>query len=121
MSLRNTILAFTGALTAGAFALDFATGRDIDLWVLYLAPVALTSFALGARYGYAMAIVAAAFLVATTKLLGTSYPSLAALFGERGSESALYLACAYLIGMLRMTIAGSDDRSPIDAPSRMDY
>ena len=71
MSLRNTILAFTIALTAGAFTLDYATGRDIDLWVLYLVPVALGSFALGARYGYALAVFAAAvFIESNARKLG---------------------------------------------------
>lgn len=120
MSLRNTILGFTIAVTACVFMLDYATGRDIDLWLLYLVPVALGSFALGARYGYALAIFAAALLFVTAKLFGTPYPSVAAFLSERGAEAALYLVCAYLIGLVRMSIASSDGRGPIDAPSRMD-
>lgn len=120
MSLRNTILAFTIALTAGVFMLDYATGRDIDLWPLYLVPVALGSFALGARYAYALAILAAAFLLMTTKLFGISYPSMAVFLSERGFEAVLYLVCAYLIGQVRMIVASSDGRSPIDAHTEME-
>ena len=56
----------------------------------------------------------------TAELFGIPYPSVAAFLSDRGAEVAVYLVCAYLIGLVRMSIASSDGRSPIDAPSRMD-
>ena len=120
MSLRNATLAIAIAMMGGIFMLDYATGRDIDLWLLYLVPIGLVSFVLGARYGYALTLVAALLLLATSGLYNHALPTIRAFLSERGTEATVYVVCVYLLGLLRLVIGGADGTSPLDTPSRMD-
>jgi hypothetical protein len=119
MSLRNATLAFAIAMMGGIFMLDFATGREIDLWLLYLAPIGLVSFVLGARYGYALTLATGLLLLATTGLYQNALPTLGAFLADRGTEATVYVVCVYFIGLLRLVVGGADGTSPIDTPTGM--
>ena len=112
------IVATAIALMGGVLTLDYVTGRDIDLWLLYVIPIGIVSLLLGARFGYALTFLAAAFLFVTTMLFGIHYPSITAFASDRGIEALVFLVCAYLIGAIRRKIA--DSESSLDAPTRMD-
>lgn len=117
MLLRQFTLSLAIALTAGVFALDVATGRGIDLWLCYLIPISLASFSLGARYGYATALLACAFQFFTAKLFGGSYLGLVAFLAERGTEATIYVVCAYLVGLLGVVKNGPSPLLPLDSPT----
>jgi len=120
MSLRNATLIIAIALMGGIFMLDYATGRDIDLWLLYLVPIGLVSFVLGARYGYAVTLAAAMLLLATTWMYNHAMPTILAFLSERGTEATVYVIAVYLIGILRLAVADADARQPLDTPTRID-
>ena len=120
MPLRNAALAIAIAMMGVIFRLDFATGREIDLWLLYLAPIGLASFVLGARYGYALTLVAGLLLLATTGLYQHALPTLGAFLADRGTEATVYVVCVYIIGLLRLVVADADSRQPLDTPTHMD-
>jgi hypothetical protein len=119
MSLRNAALAIAIAMMGGIFMLDFATGREIDLWLLYLAPIGLASFMLGARYGYALTLAAGLLLLATTGLYQQAIPTLGVFLADRGTEATVYVVCVYMIGLLRLVVGGGEGNSPLDTPTGM--
>ena len=120
MSLRNTTLAITFALLAGIFMLDCATGRDFNLWFVYLLPVGFASFVLGARYGYGVTLATALLLLATTGIYDRAIPTIRDFISIRGTEATVFVICVYLIGLMRLAIAGVDGKQAPDTPSRMD-
>lgn len=119
MSLRNTTLAIAIAMMGGIFMLDYATGREIDLGLLYLVPIGLASFVLGARYGYALTLAAGLLLLATTGLYQHALPTLSAYFADHGTEATVYVVCVYFIGLLRLVVGGANGTSPLDTPTGM--
>lgn len=112
MTLRNSILLVAVILLAGIFALDYAVGREFDLWLLYVLPVGLASVVLGPRYGFVVAAIATSLLFLGGYLLGNPYASLAAFLLDRASEGCALFLLAYLIGLARLRVA-----SPNDAPA----
>ena len=118
MSLRLLTLTAAALLMAGVFALDYAAGRDFDLWLLYILPIALAAFVLGPRHGYLMSMAATALLFLSGYLLGNPYGSTLAFMVDRGSEGLVYLLISYLIGAARVAIADAD--MPPPPPRRME-
>ena len=78
--------ACSGFLTAGIFALDYAAGREFDLWLLYVLPVGLASVVIGPRYGFSFAAIATGLLFLVGYLLGNTYTSITAFLLDRASE-----------------------------------
>jgi len=119
MSLRIVTLVVASALMGGNFIVDCATGREVDLWLLYLIPIGLASFVLGARYGYALTLAAALLLVATRVLQQHAFPSLSTFLTERGTEATVYVVSVYIIGLVRLAVRGTDGGTRMDTPTRM--
>ena len=120
MSRRIATLAIAIAMMGCIAVLDYAAGHEVDLWLLYLAPIGLVSFVLGARYGYAMTLAAAMLLFLISKLHGPAWPTLGALLSERGTETSVYVVSVYLLGLLRLVVGGAHGASRLDTPTRMD-
>ena len=95
--------------------LDYASGPAFDLWLLYLVPIGLASFVLGAGYGYALALLAGALQFLTSGLPGSAYPSIATFVDKHGAAASVYVVCAYVIGMIRVLRARADAGGPLDA------
>lgn len=98
--------------------LDYASGPAFNLWLLYLVPIGLASFVLGAGYGYALALLAGALQFLTSGLPGSAYPSIATFVGEHGAAASVYVVCAYVIGVIRVLHARADAGGPLDALTR---
>ena len=111
MTLRNSTLLVAAILMAGIFALDYAVGREIDLWLLYVIPVGVASLVIGPRYGYVLAGIATGLLYLSGYLLGNPYTTTAAFVFDRTSEGVAFFLLAYLIGLARIGVAGSDSAS----------
>ena len=111
MTLRNSILLVAGILTAGIFALDYAAGREFDLWLLYVLPVGLASVVIGPRYGFGFAAIATGLLFLGGYLLGNPFTSIAAFLLDRASNGCALFLLAYLIGLARTGIASNNDAS----------
>ena len=120
MSRRITTLTIAITMMGCIAVLDYAAGHEVDLWLLYLAPIGLVSFVLGARYGYAMTLAAALLLLLISKLHGPAWPTLGALLSERGTETTVYVVSVYLLGLLRLVVGGSGGTNRLAAPPRMD-
>ena len=108
LKLRILILRLAALLMAVIFALDYAVGRDFDLWLLYLVPISLASVVLGPRYGYGCALAATGLLLLGDSVVGSRYASGAALALDRASESIAYLLLVFLIGVVRTSISSTD-------------
>ena len=106
--LRKATLLISALLMAGVFALDQAAGRDFDLWLLYVAPIALTSVVVGPRYGYGVALAATGLLFLTGYLGDNPYATYAAFVFDRVCEGLAYLLLVFLMGATRTKAAGSD-------------
>jgi len=119
MSLRIVTLVIALALMGGIFIVDYAIGRQMDLWLLYLIPIGLASFVLGARYGYALTLATALLLLATSFLHQHAFPSLSTFLAERGTEATVYVVSVYIIGLVRLAVRGTHGGSPMDTPTRM--
>lgn len=98
--------------------LDYASGPAFDLWLLYLAPIGLASFVLGARFGYALALLAGVLQFLSGGLPGSAYPSITTFVGEHGAAASVYVVCAYVIGVIRVLHARPDAGGPLDALTR---
>ncbi len=120
MLLRNATLAIAIVMMGGIAMLDYAAGHEVDLWLLYLVPIGLVSFVLGARYGYAMTLAAALLLLVTSRLHAPDWPTIGAFLSERGTETTVYVVSVYLLGLLRLVVGGTHGSKRLDAPTRVD-
>lgn len=118
MSKRNTVLALAIALMGCVCMLDYASGPAADMWLLYLVPIGVASFVLGARYGYALTLLAGVLQFLTSGVPGGAYPSIATFVSEHGAAASVYVVCAYVIGVVRMLGRQAEAGGPIDALTR---
>ena len=118
MPLRKSVLALAIALTGCVCMLDYVSDLAFDLWLLYLVPIGLASFVLGARFGYALALLAGAWQFLTSGLPGSAYPSITTFVGEHGAAASAYVVCAYVIGVMRVLHVRPDAGGPLDALTR---
>lgn len=116
--MRKPVLALAIALTGCLCMLDYASGPAAEMWWLYLAPIGVASFTLGARYGYALILLAGVLQFLTSGAPGSAYPSLAAFFNEHGAAVSVYVVCAYVVGMARILRRHANVGSPMDALTR---
>ncbi len=116
--MRNTVLALAVALTGGICMLDYASGPRSETWLLYLAPIGLASFVLGARYGYVLILLAGVLQFLTSGLPGVAYPSFATFVGEHGAAASVYVVCVYVAGVMRALRRQMGAGGPLDALTR---
>ena len=105
MLTRHTAILATAGLLAVIFVLDYLVGSEINLWVLYLAPIAFGSIAFGTRNGYWLAVGATGLLWFASFLLSPSTKGLIAVLIDRGSSGITYFLFAFLVGQVRAAIA----------------
>lgn len=68
-TFSKAMLAFCLVLMAGIAWLDYATGKNLAVWALYLVPVGLAGWLAGFRFGLTLALLAA-LLILIAGLLG---------------------------------------------------
>ena len=103
------ILVASLALTGLVAVADFWTGYEIRLAILYLAPVALATWKLGARSGAAVAGAATAcWLVTFESMHPYSHPFY--LYWEGAALCATLLITVWLLQRLRSALERSDQR-----------
>jgi len=90
-------------------AVDYVSGYDIRFATLYLFPIALGSWRLGARIGAFLAIAATLCWMAT---FGSQHPygSDLSFYLEGASKGATYLFIAWLVARLRGALEHADQR-----------
>ena len=62
--------------TASAFMLDLLAGQEVNLWLLYVVPIAIGTVAIGYRVGLMLCVLAGALLVESGLLEGYPFSSL---------------------------------------------
>ncbi len=101
MTSRTPILVLIAILFIGVFGLDYSAGGEVSLWVLYIVPIALGTFAMGQRSGIVLSCLAGVLLFLNGYLVGNPYASGAAFVIDRASDTLAYLLIACLIGVAR--------------------
>ncbi len=101
VSIKTLIISIVAVMMAGVYALDFAAGREFNLWLLYLLPIALGTFSLGSGAGYALCALATLLLLLNGQLLGNPFPSTGAFLFDRFSSAMTYALVTFLIGLGR--------------------
>jgi C4-dicarboxylate-specific signal transduction histidine kinase len=103
------ILAASLALTALVAFADYVTGYEARLAILYLAPVALATWKLGAGAGAAVAVLATASWLATFHSMHP-YSKPIYLYWEGAVLCASLLITVWLLQRLRIALQRSDER-----------
>lgn len=101
LTSRTPILTAIAILFTGIFGLDYSAGREVNLWLLYIVPIALGTFAIGQRCGIVLSCLAGALLFLNGYLVGNPYTSGTAFVVDRASNLLAYLLIASLIGVAR--------------------
>ena len=101
LTSRTPILIAIAILFIGVFGLDYSAGRELNLWLLYIVPIALGTFAMGPRSGVVMSCLAGALLCLNGYLLRNPYSSDFAFLVDRASDVVAYLLIVSLIGVAR--------------------
>ena len=107
--LPAVVFAANFALVALVAVLDYLTGYDVRLAILYLFPIALATWRLGAGAGTFMAIASTlAWLVS----FSTEHPYAhdAYFYWEGAAKAATFLFIVWLLARLRRALAHSDER-----------
>lgn len=86
---------------AGISFLDYFAGREVSLWVLLLAPIALASWNLGSAKGGVVAFVAGAFVLASGLIGGNPYSGLQFFLFAFFSKMVVFALTVVVIGRLR--------------------
>jgi|GEM_PF-3290023 len=118
MPQRITFLVLVAALMGCLCMLDVASGPGSEMWLLYLVPIGVASFVLGARYGYALTLLAGVLQFLTSGVPGSAYPSIAVFVSDHGAAASVYVVVAFVIGVMRMLSRPSVSGGPIDALTR---
>ncbi|MDB6171988.1 MAG: hypothetical protein JWL59_1299 [Chthoniobacteraceae bacterium] len=81
--------------------LDYVTGDELDVFILYIVPIAFVSWAAGTRLAMILAFASAAIWFADNAILGGAYPH--PLYGWWGGLVMLtvFLLAAYSVARIR--------------------
>ena len=101
LTSRPYVLIAIAILFTGIYGLDYSAGRDLSLWLLYIVPIALGTFAMGPRCGIVLSCLAGTLLFLNGYLLGNPYASTVAFVVDRTSALLAYLLIAGLIDVAR--------------------
>ena len=116
MRLRILVLSIVIVLMTLVFTLDYSVGREFNMWLLYLVPIATGTFALGSGFGYALCAMATALLFLSGYLLGNPFESVAAYAFDRFCNASMYVFATYLIGAIRVAIGSTDLAGSTERP-----
>ena len=92
------LLAF---LVASILVLDYTAGRGFSLHIFYLVPTGLAAWSFGARAGYAVGLVAAAYWAFVGYSMRQPYASASSLAWEVASIVVLFLVFAFIVARHR--------------------
>ena len=110
-SKSNTVGVLAGCLVLVALvsAADYLTGYDIRLAILYLVPIVVASWTLGARAGMVVAIAAVMSWIVVFES-NHPYPHPFYFYWEAAANGAIYALLVLLIARLRTALERSDER-----------
>ena len=98
---RNATAIFYAALMLCVALADVAVGIHINLWVLFLVPVALATWNLGIKTGWAFLVLAVVVLFTEAFVFGHPHSSLLYLVFSYVSKSIAFCVVVVLLGELR--------------------
>ena len=101
MTSRPYVLIAIAILFTGVFGLDYSAGRELNLWLLYIAPIALGTFAMGPRCGYVLSCLAGVVLLLNGYLLGNPFSSPFMFAINRLLDISALFLISWLIGVTR--------------------
>ena len=101
MTSRTPILAAIAILFTGIFGLDYSAGREVNLWLLYIVPIALGTFAIGQRCGIVLSCLAGALLFLNGYLVGNPFSNPLIFALNRLLDISALLLISWLIGVTR--------------------
>jgi GGDEF domain-containing protein len=81
--------------------LDYSAGRDFSLRLFYLVPTGLAAWSFGARAGYAVGLVAAAYWAFVGFAIREPHSPVTALVWDVATTAGLFLFVAFIVGRHR--------------------
>lgn len=88
--------------------LDYATGTEINLAALYIAPIAMATWALGTRWTAPVAVIASLVLFLADYVAGTRYGSVLVPIWNVGMRFGVFLLVSRIIAYLHQTAIRAD-------------
>jgi len=110
----STALLVGYSLILAIGALDYATGYELSLSLLYLVPVSLVAWTAGRWPGLAGALLSAAVWVTADLLAGQKYSSPFYIFWHAGTRTVILGTTALLFSALRRSIEHEKSLARID-------
>jgi len=110
----STALLVGYSLILAIGALDYATGYELSLSLLYLVPVSLVAWTAGRWPGLAGALLSAAVWVTADLLAGQKYSSPFYIFWHAGTRAVILGTTALLFSALRRSIEHEKSLARID-------
>lgn len=107
------ILGAVGVIAVGA--LDFVWGVELQLDVLYLAPVGFVAWKLGRQSGFAFAVLSAATSLASNSLTGLDRAGLLPFVWNGSVNLVVFLVVALLVADRRETLDRERELTRLDA------
>lgn len=98
------------ALAVAIAASDYATGYDMSLAVLYLAPIFIVSWTLGQRSGILIAMLCSVIWSLSVLLMHPPLVDPLLQVWDGGIQFAMYVLFSIVIAKLRTALAQADDR-----------
>ena len=95
-------------------AVDYLTGYELSLSVLYLIPVSLVSWTTGRWWGLVAALLCAVIWTTADHLAGQTYSSLFYIFWHAASRTGVFGAIALLFAALRRSVDHEKSLARID-------
>ena len=120
------VYAAAGALLAGITWVDYVTGYELGLFVLYFVPVGIVAWWGSRRVAVLFALLAAACWYASDRLSGHAYSHAALVYWETFMRLVSYLTTALTLSMIRegtrrrddlLRVVSHDLRAPLGALS----
>jgi GGDEF domain-containing protein len=104
-------------LVPAILVLDYSGGRDFSLRLFYLVPTGLAAWSFGARAGYAVGLVAAAYWAFVGFAIRQPSSPFGSLAWDVMTTSGLFLFVAFIVGRHRAFVDELIDSARLDAAS----
>ena len=102
--VRTGIFVFSLALAFGIGYLHTLTGLAYEFHVMFVLPVLIASWFVGARAGYALALLSATEWLIADRILTGEHAELFPLLFNTGMRLAIFLGVAWLLGEMRRVL-----------------